>query len=669
MCGICGVALSSRSTARVDVGLIERMRDVLQHRGPDGAGIFIEEGIALGHRRLSIVDVAHGQQPMASEDGTLQIVYNGEVFNHPSLSEELRRNGVQYRTHCDTETVLHVFERERERTPKYLRGMFAFAVWDRRRRELFLARDRFGVKPLYYALSTDGSLYFGSEIKSVLAAGVMAPRLNLAELPDYLANHATSGENTLFEGVKRLLPGHTLRWRDGEVRIARYWDLSFAPDDSIAARSDEDLVQEYGERLLEAVRLRLMADVPLGCFLSGGIDSAAITALMTRLVGGGVKTFSVAFAEREANELAYAQVVARAFRTEHHQVVVTPADFFSSLPRLVWHEDEPLAHPSSVPLNFVSRLAAQHVKVVLTGEGSDETLGGYGRYRSTAYQMAAGRLWEHAGGAHLRGALQFGIDHLPGGRFRQRLRRTFLYLPADLLTLYFDNFAVFSRARQANLLSTATLAQLGEVRPYEAVQAQLEQSDAVGLLDRLLYADTKTYLHELLMKQDQMSMAASIESRVPFLDHPLVEFAAKLPRRLKLRGFTTKYALRRAMRGVLPAEILNRPKMGFPVPIGSWLRGRYRPLLDEYVLGPRAVRRDLFNTEYLRRIVAEHGRGTENHSERLWALINLELWHRLFIDGEDISSAIRVIERIAGSPLAAPGVAGSNTQTLTALGA
>ena len=295
MCGICGVALSSRSAARIDTALIERMRDVLHHRGRDGAGLFIEDGIALGHRRLSIVDVAHGQQPMASEDGSLQIVYNGEVFNHPALCAEMQRSGVRYRTHCDTETVLHVFERERGRTPLHLRGMFAFAVWDRKRRELFLARDRFGVKPLYYTLTADGSLYFGSEIKSVLASGAVSPRLALDVLPDYLANHAPSGENTLFEGVKRLLPGHSLRWRDGEVQIERYWDLSFAPDESIRSRTDADLVQEYGERLLEAVRLRLMADVPLGCFLSGGIDSAAITALMTQLVGGGVRTFSVAW--------------------------------------------------------------------------------------------------------------------------------------------------------------------------------------------------------------------------------------------------------------------------------------------------------------------------------------------------------------------------------------
>jgi asparagine synthase (glutamine-hydrolysing) len=427
---------------------------------------------------------------MASEDGELQIVYNGEVFNHPTLSAELQGQGVRYRTHCDTETVLHVYEREGARTPRFLRGMFAFAVWDRRRRELFLARDRFGVKPLYYTVTADGSLYFGSEIKAVLASGAVSPRLDLTVLPDYLANHAPSGEHTMFAGVKRLLPGHTLRWRDGEVQIERYWDLSFAPDAAVSARSDADLVHEYGERLLEAVRLRLMADVPLGCFLSGGIDSAAITALMTRLVGGGVKTFSVAFAEREANELAYASVVARHFDTDHHEVVVSPQEFFASLPRLLWHEDEPIAHPSSIPLNFVSRLAAEHVKVVLTGEGSDETLGGYGRYRSTVYQMSAGRAWEGLGGAHLRGAFQHAIDRLPGGRLRQRLRRTFLYLPADLLTLYFDNFAVFSRASQDQLLSADARARIGDADPYAAVQAQLAQTDAGDLLDQLLYADT-----------------------------------------------------------------------------------------------------------------------------------------------------------------------------------
>jgi asparagine synthase (glutamine-hydrolysing) len=664
MCGICGIAVSSRSPLTVRTDTVVRMRDVLTHRGPDESGLFIDNGIGLGHRRLSIVDVARGHQPMASDDGNLQLIYNGEVYNHPSLSADLQAAGVTYTTHCDTETVLRLFERERTRAPLRLRGMFAFAIWDRRRRELFLARDRLGVKPLYYALTDDGSLIFGSEIKSVLASGVIQPEMNFAAFPDYLANHAPSGEETLFRGIKRLLPGHTLLWRDGQVVIDRYWDLSFAANDSEAHRSEADMVADYHDRLREAVKMRLMADVPLGCFLSGGIDSAAITALMTELTGGGVKTFSVAFAEREANELEYARMVATRFRTDHHEVVVKPSEFFESLPSLLWHEDEPLAHPSSIPLYFVSKLAVEQVKVVLTGEGSDETLAGYGRYRTTVFNLSLGRLWESLGGSHLRGATRGLMRMLPRtAHLRHQLERTFLNLPADLPTLYFDNFAVFSREQQSQLLSAETRARVRGTDPYAIIRSYLAQTDAKSLLDELLYADTKTYLHELLMKQDQMSMAASIESRVPFLDHPLMEFAARLPQSMKLRGLTTKYVLRQAMKGVLPDPILRRRKMGFPVPIGRWLAGEYRHLLDEYVLGPRATERGVFDETFVRELVARHEHGEGNHAERLWALMNYELWQRLFIDGESVEDASAVMARLVNKKASVAPVRARETGT------
>jgi len=634
MCGICGIALPDESSRTISESTLNQMRDSIVHRGPDAFGSFIERGIALGHRRLSIVDVAHGAQPMSSVDDALRIVYNGEVFNHPMLSEELRADGVKYKTHCDTETVLHVYERERERTPERLRGMFAFAIWDRRRRELFIARDRFGVKPLYYALLPDGSLYFASEIKAILASGAVSPRLNMAMLPDYLANHAPSGDETLFEGIKRLPAGHTLRWKNGAMKIEQFWDLHFNHSPITDARDERELVAEYRDRLREAVRLRLMADVPLGSFLSGGIDSAAITALMSDLTGGGVKTFSVAFNEREANEFEYARLLANRYKTDHHEIVVSPDEFFGALPDLVWHEDEPIAHASSIPLNFVSRLAAQHVKVVLTGEGSDETLAGYNRYRVTIYNMALGRRYERMTVPSLRAAVKSGIESLPANvSIRQKLSRTFFTRPASLTDLYFENFAVFGRARQAQVLSASTKEAVSGIDPYAAYECALARTDASSLLDRLLYADTKTYLHELLMKQDQMSMAASIESRVPFLDHPLVEFASGLPERLKLRGLTTKWVLRESMKDVLPPEILSRKKMGFPVPIGAWFRGAYRTVVDEYVLGPRAMQRGLFDPNAVRSLVEAHARG-ENHSERLWSLVNLEMWQRIFLDGE-----------------------------------
>ncbi len=634
MCGICGIALPQGSPRRLDRGLIETMMNTIVHRGPDGSGMYLQNGIGLGHRRLSIVDVAHGAQPMSIRGGAVQMVYNGEVYNHPTLMPELQAAGVRYSTHCDTETILHLYERDGRAMPAHLRGMFAFAIWDQDAGELFLARDRLGVKPLYYVLTDDGALYFASEIKAILASGAVRPSLNLNAFPDYLANHGTSGEETLFAGVKRLPPGHTLTWRNGRIQVERYWRLSFSPA-AIDTRPDRVLIDEYRERFRESVRLRLMADVPLGMFLSGGIDSAAITAMMSTLVSDPIKTFSVAFAEREANELAWARMVARRYRTDHHEVIVSPEEFFGALPRLVWHEDEPIAHPSSIALNFVSRLAAGHVKVVLTGEGSDETLAGYGRYRYTLWNMALGRTAGRLSGSLTRRAGAGLVGMLPArSRWRARLRRTALTRPATLDDLYFDNFAVFDRAALMQLLSPEVRESIGTMDPYAVAHGIHERSDAGSLLNRLLDADLQTYLHELLMKQDQMSMAASIESRVPFLDHPLIEFAATLPERLKLRGATTKYVLREAMRDYLPAEILSRRKMGFPVPIGHWLRTDRRYLIEEFVLGGRAAERGLFHRPYIERIVQEHVGDETNHDERLWSLINVEVWHRIFMDGD-----------------------------------
>ena len=415
--------------------------------------------------------------------------------------------------------------------------MFAFAIWDRNKRELFIARDRLGVKPLYYVHADDGSLYFASEIKALLEAGAVAPEINYPALPDYLANHGTSAEETLFRGVKRLLPGHTLLWRDGGVEIRQYWDLSYPHGgEEGARRSDEDYLEEWAELFRTSVRLRLMADVPLGMFLSGGIDSSAIAAVMSGLVSEPIKTFSVAFREREANELAYARLVAEKFKTDHHEILVSPEDFFEALPRLVWHEDEPLAHPSSVALYFVSRLASRHVKVVLTGEGSDEMLAGYERYYKTVYNLALGARYHGWTGEALRGAVRRRIEGLPvGSRVRHKLTRTFLCLPPDIESLYFDNFAVFSRARQQDLLTREARERAGALNPYADMRRYFDSTGSDSLLNRMLYADVKTYLHELLMKQDQMSMAASIESRVPFLDHKLVELTARLPERMKLR--------------------------------------------------------------------------------------------------------------------------------------
>ncbi len=634
MCGICGIAIPEKLNRAVDAAVLVRMRDSLTHRGPDDAGVFIDGAMGLAHRRLSIVDLAGGHQPMSNEDGKVWITYNGEVYNHRALRPELEARGHVYQSASDTETIIHLYEERGPRAVEQLRGMFAFAIWDKPRRRLVLARDRLGVKPLYYTLSDDGVICFASEIKALVETRAVRAELNYDALADYAANRSTSGEETLFRGVKRLLPGHLLVWSDGRVHIERYWDLTFAKP--AEPRSDREYVDQFEDLFEESVRLRLMADVPLGMFLSGGIDSSAIVAAMSEMVSEPIKTFSVGFEERDANELEYARMVARGFGTDHHEVVVSPHQFFDALPALVYQEDEPIAHPSSVPLYFVSKLASEHVKVVLTGEGSDELLAGYDKYRKTIFNLALGQSYHGAVPASIRRTIERAILKLnPTSRIRQKLSRTFLCLKPEIEDIYFDNFSVFSRAMQQRLFTGEAREQMRDCDPYRASLELIGEFNSTELLDRLLSADLKTYLHELLMKQDQMSMAASIESRVPFLDHKLVEFAAGLPVNMKLRGLTTKFILRRAMRDRLPKEILTRRKMGFPVPVGGWLRGRFSHVVDEYVLNSRSIGRGIFNPAFVRELVARHQAG-ENHTERLWALINFEIWQRRFFDGEPL---------------------------------
>ena len=631
MCGIVGI-VSMDQHETIDAERLRRMRDVLRHRGPDGAGLRVDGPVGLGHRRLAIVDVASGHQPMANEDESVWIVFNGEIYNPAELRPGLEARGHQYRTRSDTETILHLYEEVGERCVEHLRGMFAFAIWDRRRRTLLLARDRLGIKPLYYARTGD-ELIFASEIKAILEAGV-TPVFNGEALPEFLATRFLSGDETFFRGIRKLRPGWTAAWsaEDG-WRERQYWQLPPPGDlDVAAAGRSEDL----RERLHQVVHSHLMSDVPLGVFLSGGLDSSGLAAIMARQVRDPIRSFAVGFAEKEANELAYARLVADAIGADHHEVVVSPESFFAALPRLIWHEDEPIAFTSSVPLYFVSQLARDHVKVVLTGEGSDELFAGYNRYRVTAWNQRFGGAYWRLTPAALRRRVDRLLLHLPP-RLRACAKRTFLAIPPGPRTLFLDNFAVFSERMQGSLLADRTL--LGRHDPYAEILQRFDS--AVGtLLDRMCRADVQTYLVELLMKQDQMSMAASIESRVPYLDHELVEFAAALPPRAKLRGWRTKVVLRDALRTLVPEEIITRRKMGFPVPIGRWLRNEHWPLVEEFVMGPRVRARGLFDPGYVRRLAIEHRDGLANHGDRLWLLINLEMWQRIFIEREDPISVL-----------------------------
>jgi asparagine synthase (glutamine-hydrolysing) len=634
MCGIAGIVAADRLAAD-DTERAVAMRDVIDYRGPDGVGLYSDDHAALAHRRLSIVDLAGGHQPLSSEAGDVWVTFNGEIYNHADVRPQLETAGHQYRTRSDTETIVHAYEQWGDDCVHRFRGMFAFAIWDVRRRRLLLARDRLGVKPLYWAL-TRGRLLFASEIKAILESGLVDTTPNRAVFSEVLATRGTAGTETMFEGIYKLLPGHRLIFQDGRIKTERYWELPLdGPDPELDRLPDAVVIERFRTLLQESVRLRLMSDVPLGMFLSGGIDSSAIAALMAREIDRPVETFSVAFEDRRFSELEYARAVARAIGANAHEIVIDDNDFFAALPRLVWHEDEPVAHPSSVPLHFVSRLARQHVKVVLTGEGSDELLAGYGKYPRAVINWHAGTVYESVVPATLRTTIAESIVPRLPGRAGRHARRSFLAMPRNAAAMFLDNFAGMPVRQQRELLAAGA----GHGDPYVASLAYFEQVNGTsGILGRLLHTDIKTYLVELLMKQDQMSMSASIESRVPFLDHVLVEFAARLPDRFKLRGFTTKRILRKAIAGLLPDEILSRKKMGFPVPFAHWARGRWQPVVRDLLLDRRSRERGLINAAAVERLLDAHRDGTVNGGDAIWALVNFELWFRTFIDGEGIQS-------------------------------
>jgi asparagine synthase (glutamine-hydrolysing) len=626
MCGIAGI-LKLDPSASVETARLERMGAALAHRGPDGSGVFTDGPLGFVHRRLAIVDVAGGAQPMQSAGGQHCVTYNGEIYNHPELAPWLEGLGYRYQTRCDTETLLHLYAHLGDRCVARLRGMYAFALWDRARARLLLARDPLGIKPLYWTRN-DTELLFASEIKALLAAGGVKVELDRDVVPEFLATRFVAGESTFFRGVRKLLPGRTLvATPHGELHQQRFWAPSVgAPSDAITFA---DATREVRAALERAVERHLMSDGPVGVFLSGGLDSSAMAAIAARASGTRLQTFSVGFDDPTASELGPAREVAECLGTQHRELCVPPAAFFEPLPRLVWHEDEPIAFTSSVPLHHLSRLAARHVKVVLTGEGADELFLGYGRYRWAAWNTAIARAAAMAGVAPHRLFSPL-LPWMPQG-IRRHAARSVLARPGDPRELLFDAFAVFPDAMQRALLADPSL--LGREDPY-AHALRAYRAAPGGTLERMSVADIETYLVELLMKQDQMSMAASLESRVPFLDLDLVELALRLPARFKLRRLASKAVLREAVRDVVPPCVLTRKKLGFPVPFGRWLRGSHAAWVDGLVLGDRARSRGLFEPRALAALAEEHRSGRCDHGERLWLLINLEIWQRIFVDGE-----------------------------------
>jgi asparagine synthase (glutamine-hydrolysing) len=623
MCGIAGFVSVPPLTGAA--GVLSRMMQTIAHRGPDGHGSYHDEHAYLGHQRLAIVDVATGAQPMFNEDGSRLIIYNGELFNHALFRPELERAGHTFKTdHSDTEVILHGYEEWGPASILRYRGMFAFAIWDRESKRLFCVRDRLGIKPFYYYW--DGKLFaFASEIKALLEHPRISAEVNEAAMPQYLAFGYTSDDSTLFRNIRKLMPGHFLTLdvgNGGRLAIEQYWDAPVGQE----SPEDSDWVGETRRRLEETVRMRLMSDVPLGMFLSGGVDSSCIAAIIKKTTGGDqpVKTFSVGYHEEKYSELSYASTVAKAIGTDHHEVRVGMEEFFDTLPRLIWHEDEPIAWPSSVSLYFVSKLAREHVTVVLTGEGADELFGGYVRYRWNllnrralgAYQMLAPGFVRR----HVR--LRLGSTRLICANLRRKLQHTFVGREETHEALFLDNFYCAYPGGQVPEAA------------YEPYMRYWNRYPDASPLARMLYADQKTYLVELLMKQDQMSMAASIESRVPFLDHTFVEFAARVPDRLKIRGVEQKWVLKKAVEGLLPQEIIYRTKMGFPTPIRQWLmQPEAKPLFDA-VLDRKGFVAQYVDLAAVKPMIERHLANQEDATDRIWRLLNLQLWGDVYITGQ-----------------------------------
>lgn len=631
MCGIAGFVgqeILSPAQEQEFASLLDRMCRIIKHRGPDDQGMMIKGAVALGMRRLSIIDLKGGHQPISNETADVTVVFNGEIYNFRELQRELEARGHKFQTHSDTETIVHAYEEYGAACVTQLRGMFALALWDARERSLFLARDRVGKKPLYYTLTKQGTLVFGSELKSLLQHPEVSREVNPAALDAYLTFGYVPDPLSIYQGIYKLAPGHHLTFKDGALKIEQYWDFSYSAMDSDGkGATAEDYLEELRALLDEAVRIRLVSDVPLGAFLSGGVDSSAVVGLMSRNMSQPVKTFSIGFHEDSFNELKYARIAARHFGTDHQEFIVTP-DICEIVDELAWHFDEPFADSSAIPTYMVSKLARQYVTVALSGDGGDELFGGYTRYVTDHKRSRFARLPRA-----LRQQLMRPLsERLPHGAWG----RNYLYNVAlEPLARYLDSVSVFTGLNKRSLYTKDFQAQLGlsdaaALYGFDDYAARVESRDA---LDALLYIDSKTYLPgDILTKVDRMSMAVSLEARAPLLDHKLIEFVTRIPAHLKMKGDETKHIFKRAISDLVPPEILERPKQGFGVPIQQWINDQLRGRIRETLTGARAQSRGHIEPRYVELLLDEHERQRRDHSTQLWALFMLELWQQTFQD-------------------------------------
>jgi len=629
MCGIAG-RYNFISGVPVQAELLKRMCDLLAHRGPDGEGTYQNNNLGFGHRRLAVIDLTEAaKQPMIRGSGRFVITYNGEIYNFQELRQNLETLGHRFYSQSDTEVVLASYQEYGTKCVEYLRGMFAFGIWDEGEQRLFLARDRIGKKPLFYWMDQDG-ISFASEPKAFLADPHFKLGVNLEAISHYLTYQYVPCPLSAFQGIQKLPPGHVLIVQNEQLIVERYWKLSYGPTFS---GSFEEAQHELLAKLKEATRLRLMSDVPLGAFLSGGIDSSVVVALMAELGVKQIKTFSIGFEEKAYNELPFARLVAQKYDTDHHELIVTPkaTEIFQ---RLVWSYNEPFADSSAIPTLYLAEMTKQHVTVALNGDGGDENLLGYDRYVASVY----GR-WYDRLPAPIRHMLEWGTQILPHASksktILSRVKRFVSVLSETPERRYGYWLSHFDPIMKQQLCTDDFIRKSGGHDSFSLLVDAFRQSDAKEFLNRLTDVDVNMYLpDDLLVKVDIATMAHSLEARSPFLDHHVMEFCATLPSSMKLKGTNKKYILKQAMKGLLPPEILHRPKMGFGIPLDRWFRHDLREMAFDLLLSPRAIQRGYFHKSVIEKLLHEHVSGAKNWHYRLWNLLMLELWHRTYIDGD-----------------------------------
>ncbi|MCM8805135.1 MAG: asparagine synthase (glutamine-hydrolyzing) [Candidatus Omnitrophica bacterium] len=628
MCGICGIV---RKNDKVDEQLVRKMASTMNHRGPDEEGFVFSGSCGFGHKRLSIIDLTTGRQPISNENNKLFLICNGEIYNFKQLRETLEKTGHIFKTKSDNEVIIHLYEQYGVECLKFLRGMFAFAIWDSEKKILFLARDRLGKKPLVYSIKGN-DIYFASEIKALLEVDDISKEIDTAAMDLFLTYQAIPSPYTIFTHIRKLQPGHFLLWKDGSVKIERYWQIDFTK--KLILKDEQEYIDAMWEKLKEATKIRMISDVPLGAFLSGGIDSSTIVGIMSEFSTSPVKTFSIGFEETDFSELKYAKIVAQKFSTEHNEFIVRP-DIISILPKLVWHYNEPFADSSMVPTYYVARETRKHVTVALNGDGGDENFAGYTRYWQTKLLEKIYFLYKKnpCGRKKILNFFSSAYKKYPSNfffRIWKWLDETDRY---GFDYAYARRIISFSSDFRSDIYSDEMKGRISGFDSISIAKNLWNNAGDIDLLEKMLATDFQLYLPDVLMvKMDIATMANSLEARSPFLDNEFVELIASFPAQLKMRNFKSKYILKKKLKSFLPEQIVSRKKMGFGIPVGRWFRKELKNFLQEILLSEASLKRGYFKQEMIRKIVAQHISGEIDHTSRLWALVTLEMWHRIFVD-------------------------------------